>query len=88
MLPSAPSATKETSPPVWGAWIEIALPSGGAYADQSPPVWGAWIEISEEKERVNLRSCRPPCGGRGLKYVFSGQDPEIAHVAPRVGGVD
>ena len=35
------------SPPVWGAWIEIAERLRTARVrKRSPPVWGAWIEIA------------------------------------------
>ena len=62
-----PFTLRRKSLPVRGAWIEIRffdlffrpLPS-------SLPVRGAWIEISMRRFR-NARSCRSPCGERGLK---------------------
>ena len=32
--------------------------------------------------------CRPPHGGRGLKFMIGYMQPETDEVAPRTGGVD
>ena len=35
----------ESSPSVWGAWIEMPLLIISPSLPMSPSVWGAWIEI-------------------------------------------
>ena len=52
------------------------------------PARGAWIEISMLCRYLLPGACRPPRGGRGLKY--GGDQPRCkdGEVAPREGGVD
>ena len=40
--------TNKVSPLVWGAWIEIWLPTRCYGQVESPLVWGAWIEIERK----------------------------------------
>ena len=54
----------------------------------SPPVWGAWIEMPQATLTNNLGAGRPPCGGRGLKFLQAAEILADKPVAPRVGGVD
>ena len=35
---------------------------------ESPPSRGAWIEIDRCQDVGSVAQCRPPRGGRGLKY--------------------
>ena len=52
-----------TSPPVWGAWIEILLRRLISASSLSPPVWGAWIEISNCRFVGYRVSVAPRVGG-------------------------
>ena len=54
----------------------------------SPPSRGAWIEMIGSYSAVMARYCRPPRGGRGLKYLMSGGGVQESPVAPLAGGVD
>ena len=77
-----------SSPPSRGAWIEIMTEKELRQKVVSPPSRGAWIEIVLRQVGRTARACRPPRGGRGLKFR-----PELerrAHgvVAPLAGGVD
>ena len=77
------------SPPSRGAWIEIAmLCHSGMENAKSPPSRGAWIEMDVSSSYPSDASCRPPRGGRGLKY-HAGRLSRIGYaVAPLAGGVD
>ena len=53
-----------SSPPVWGAWIEIKKHK--TLIDQmlkSPPVWGAWIEIIKAARERKQDTVAPRMGG-------------------------
>ena len=62
-----------TSPPSRGAWIEIIISPFRARFGQSPPSRGAWIEISALTWPPPPPRCRPPRGGRGLKWCCPSQ---------------
>ena len=51
------------SPPVWGAWIEIASAVAAAGGQRSPPVWGAWIEIVHGLCAPDHQPVAPRMGG-------------------------
>ena len=67
---------------MWGAWIEIARNRYDSATYKSPPVWGAWIEIRTSLTRHWQRACRPPCGGRGLKWLVDLEDFKLAGRPP------
>ena len=59
----------EMSPSPRRAWIEIFCSrSRGIHFEQSPSPRRAWIEISSYTPLRSSVTCRPPHGGRGLKY--------------------
>ena len=62
---------QQQSPPVWVAWIEIALYWSRTASATSPPVWVAWIEIMWATSSLRRKACRHPYGWRGLKSVAS-----------------
>ena len=76
------------SPPSRGAWIEISSTFGAGRRRASPPSRGAWIEIAFTLREVKPHDCRPPHGGRGLKYFDHSATGLTADVAPLTGGVD
>ena len=57
------------SPPARGAWIEIRPDVRRVEKRASPPARGAWIEITWCPTARRVGDCRPPHGGRGLKYL-------------------
>ena len=61
------TARQPGSLPVRGAWIEIAFAESANVSVMSLPVRGAWIEISSSASLLPARTCRSPCGERGLK---------------------
>ena len=55
-----------SSPPVWGAWVEILSPRRTAPpATWSPPVWGAWVEIQRWTLYCQKDGVAPRVGGVG-----------------------
>ncbi len=86
MLEAADGQT--TSPPLAGAWIEIAMSARyWSMSAWSPPLAGAWIEIAV-KSPDTLLIGRPPSRGRGLKSMSSEDGTALMNVAPPRGGVD
>ena len=64
-------STVSMSPSPRRAWIEITghmVLRGWAYRSPSPR--RAWIEITAEVTKIKHGKCRPPHGGRGLKYGY------------------
>ena len=55
---------------------------------QSPPSRGAWIEIQSTQYFWGISMCRPPRGGRGLKFIKHKTVRKAGRVAPLAGGVD
>ena len=58
------------SPSARRAWIEIRVYSLGCESGQSPSARRAWIEIVFVRGKPKRLDCRPPHGGRGLKYTI------------------
>ena len=72
-----------------GAWIEIIGQFSRTLANRrSLPMRGAWIEILTSATELVLRSCRSPCGERGLKYTIGNVTFKSCAVAPHAGSVD
>ena len=58
------SARKKESPPVRGAWVEIAFGySRPVLSWRSPPVRGAWVEIRSRCAELPKWSQVAPCAG-------------------------
>ncbi|MBR6717376.1 MAG: hypothetical protein IKI77_03415, partial [Oscillospiraceae bacterium] len=51
------------SPPAHGAWIEMAIGTQTAPAQQSPPAQGAWIEIRGRYSGDDYSRVAPCTGG-------------------------
>ena len=59
--PSSPSSRR--------AWIEMYLKAVARFSPvMSPSSRRAWIEIDDCPELIDYAPCRPPRGGRGLKF--------------------
>ena len=56
------------SSPAWGTWIEIYDGTAIYVGYTSSPAWGTWIEIPAVGYTGLVEPCRPPLGGRGLKF--------------------
>ncbi len=72
------------SPSVWRVWIEInCIYKHRRIRQWSPSVWRVWIEI------FCLRFCfpfclgHPPCGGCGLKSIWTSRHP-FSFLSPSV----
>ncbi len=74
--------------PVRGAWIEMSVWLHPQSQRSSLPVRGAWIEIASARSGEWRKSCRSPCGERGLKYLNLAPIGSGFQVAPRAGSVD
>ena len=76
-----------TSPPSWGAWIEMikcimSVPS----ILKSPPSWGAWIEIWGGADALNPARRSPPSWGAWIEIGVCGACCLAGVVAPPRGG--
>ena len=69
MLPSVLAIFQ--SPPVRGAWIEIAEMMHKEAALMSPPVRGAWIEIIRRTRRSYGCPLSPPVRGAWIEMSAS-----------------
>ncbi len=56
------------SPSMRRAWIEMFSWLDSSQYTESPSMRRAWIEIKLNSKWQLDTKCRPPCGGRGLKY--------------------
>ena len=68
--------------------MKCIFPRPQCNSSLSPPARGAWIEMLVSPGLFRRCSCRPPHGGRGLKYVLVAVLGYYYIVAPRTGGVD
>ena len=55
-----------SSPPVWGAWVEIVMSIISTPCLWSPPVWGAWVEMGAGREDSAM-SKSPPVWGAWIE---------------------
>ena len=55
---------------------------------ESAPTRGPWIEIAGGYAGLRCARCRPPHGGRGLKFLMMILLHRPARVGPHTGAVD
>ena len=59
-----------SSPSARRAWVEITSRRSRARPTTSPSARRAWVEIWPLQNRARQQACRPPQGGRGLKFLW------------------
>ena len=84
-LRHATRSISRLSAPTRGPWIEMPLSFRGPSVRPSAPTRGPWIEINGWRKRATNAPCRPPHGGRGLKF-FGWRWPELNRRRPPHGG--
>ena len=76
----------QESPPVWGAWVEIAWPQSPCAAAWSPPVWGAWVEICMGNRDGWGAGVSPPVWGAWVEMVKESSASMAVARRPPCGG--
>ena len=77
------------SRPVWGAWIEIAVPPPMPTREPRRAPYGArGLKYADKKLLLGEQIGRAPYGARGLKYYPWQGVRRLQGVAPRMGRVD